>query len=76
MVIGTFAWNSIKFLMMVPKSDALVTVLVTVVTVLEDLAVAVIVGVIVSALVYAWKTASRIRATRKTFKNRQGCQGL
>jgi MFS superfamily sulfate permease-like transporter len=39
-VIGTFAWNSIKFLMMVPKSDALVTVLVTVVTVLEDLAVA------------------------------------
>jgi SulP family sulfate permease len=42
-VIGTFAWNSVKFLMMVPKSDALVTVLVTVVTVLEDLAVAVIV---------------------------------
>ena len=57
-VIGTFAWNSIKFLMMVPRSDALVTILVTVVTVLEDLAVAVIVGVIVSALVYAWKTAS------------------
>ena len=43
-VIGTFAWNSLKILFFVPKSDALVTILVTVVTVLEDLAVAVIVG--------------------------------
>ena len=40
-VIGTFAWNSLKILFFVPKSDALVTILVTVVTVLEDLAVAV-----------------------------------
>ena len=61
-VVGTFAWNSLKILFFVPKSDALVIVLVTVVTVLEDLAVAVIVGVIVSALVFAWKSASRIRA--------------
>ncbi|MDC1027506.1 SulP family inorganic anion transporter [Candidatus Pelagibacter sp.] len=73
-VIGTFAWNSIKFLMMVPKSDALVTVLVTVVTVLEDLAVAVIVGVIVSALVYAWKTASRIRAIERPSKTDKGAK--
>ena len=73
-VIGTFAWNSIKFLMMVPKSDALVTVLVTVVTVLEDLAVAVIVGVIVSALVYAWKTASRIRAKERPSKTDKGAK--
>ena len=73
-VIGTFAWNSIKFLMMVPKSDALVTVLVTVVTVLEDLAVAVIVGVIVSALVYAWKTASRIRAIERPAKTDKGAK--
>ena len=73
-VIGTFAWNSIKFLMMVPKSDALVTVLVTVVTVLEDLAVAVIVGVIVSALVYAWKTASRIRATERPSRTDKGAK--
>ena len=73
-VIGTFAWNSIKFLMMVPRSDALVTVLVTVVTVLEDLAVAVIVGVIVSALVYAWKTASRSRAIERPSKTEKGAK--
>jgi SulP family sulfate permease len=73
-VIGTFAWNSIKFLRVVPRSDALVTILVTVVTVLEDLAVAVIVGVIVSALVYAWKTASRIRATERPSKSDKGAK--
>ena len=73
-VIGAFAWNSVKFLMMVPESDALVTVLVTVVTVLEDLAVAVIVGVIVSALVYAWKTASRIRAIERPSKTDKGAK--
>ena len=67
-VIGTFAWNSLKILFFVPKSDALVTILVTVVTVLEDLAVAVIVGVIVSALVFAWKSASRIRAIQRPSK--------
>ncbi|MDC3385002.1 SulP family inorganic anion transporter [Candidatus Pelagibacter sp.] len=73
-VIGTFAWNSIKFLRVVPRSDALVTILVTVVTVFEDLAVAVIVGVIVSALVYAWKTASRIRATERPSKSDKGAK--
>ena len=64
-VIGTFAWNSIKLLSVVPRSDALVIVLVTVVTVYKDLALAVVVGVIVSALVFAWKSASRIRATER-----------
>ncbi len=64
-VIGTFAWNSLKLLFYVPKSDALVIVLVTFVTVVEDLAVAVVVGVIFSALVFAWKSASRIRATER-----------
>jgi SulP family sulfate permease len=64
-VIGTFAWNSLKLLFYVPKSDALVIILVTVVTVLEDLAVAVVVGVIFSALVFAWKSASRIRAIER-----------
>ena len=73
-VIGTFAWSSIKFLMVVPRTDAFVTVLVTVVTVLEDLAVAVIVGVIVSALVYAWKTASRIRAIERPSKSDKGAK--
>ena len=73
-VIGTFAWNSLKILFFVPKSDALVTILVTVVTVLEDLAVAVIVGVIVSALVFAWKSASRIRAVERSSKTEKGAK--
>ena len=61
-VIGTFAWNSLKILRVVPKTDAFVTILVTVVTVWYDLAVAVVVGVIVSALAYAWNNARRIHA--------------
>ena len=73
-VIGTFAWNSLKILFFVPKSDALVTILVTVVTVLEDLAVAVIVGVIVSALVFAWKSASKIRAVERPSKTEKGAK--
>jgi SulP family sulfate permease len=73
-VIGTFAWNSLKILFFVPKSDAVVTVLVTVVTVLEDLAVAVIVGVIVSALVFAWKSASRIRAVERPSIREKGAK--
>jgi SulP family sulfate permease len=73
-VIGTFAWNSLKILFFVPKSDALVIILVTVVTVLEDLAVAVIVGVIVSALVFAWKSASRIRAVERPSIREKGAK--
>jgi len=61
-VIGTFAWQSLRILTRIPKSDAFVIILVTGVTVYADLAVAVIVGVIVSALVYAWNAASRIHA--------------
>ncbi len=61
-VIGTFAWNSLTILRRVPKMDAFVIGLVTVVTVMEDLAVAVVVGVIVSALAYAWNNARRIHA--------------
>ena len=61
-VIGTFAWNSFKIMRKVPLMDAFVIVLVTVVTVMEDLAVAVVVGVIVSAMAYAWQNARRIHA--------------
>ena len=61
-VIGTFAWNSFKILRRVPLTDAVVIVLVTVVTVFEDLATAVVFGVIVSALAYAWNNARRIHA--------------
>ncbi|GGY40763.1 SulP family inorganic anion transporter [Parvularcula lutaonensis] len=59
-VLGTFAWKSLQILARVPKSDALVIIIVTVVTVMEDLAVAVLVGVIVSALVFAWKQATKM----------------
>ena len=61
-VIGTFAWQSIKILRLIPLTDALVMILVTIVTVMSDLAIAVIVGVIVSALAYAWSNATRIHA--------------
>lgn len=61
-VIGTFAWQSFKIMRRIPKLDAFVIVLVTVVTVWHDLAVAVVVGVIVSALAYAWNASRRIAA--------------
>ncbi len=60
-VIGTFAWQSLRIMRKIPRMDAFVIVLVTAVTVWQDLAVAVIVGVIVSALAYAWNNATRIR---------------
>jgi SulP family sulfate permease len=63
-VIGTFAWNSFKIMRKVPLTDALVIVLVTAVTVAYDLATAVVVGVIVSALAYAWNNATRIHANQ------------
>jgi len=61
-VIGTFAWQSFSIMRRIPLIDAFVIVLVTVVTVWHDLAVAVVVGVIVSALAYAWNAARRIDA--------------
>ena len=59
-VIGTFSWSSLRIIRKVPLSDAMVMVLVSAVTVATDLAIAVVVGVIVSALVFAWKTARHI----------------
>ena len=61
-VIGTFAWQSFTIMRRIPLIDAFVIILVTVVTVWHDLAVAVVVGVIVSALAYAWNAARRIDA--------------
>ncbi|MAP94848.1 MAG: sodium-independent anion transporter [Ponticaulis sp.] len=61
-VIATFAWASLKIMHRVPRQDTFVMIVVTVVTVMSDLAVAVIVGVILSALSYAWNAASRINA--------------
>ncbi|MEN2494438.1 MAG: Bicarbonate transporter BicA [Hyphomicrobiaceae bacterium hypho_1] len=61
-VVGTFAWNSLAILGRIPKNDAMVMILVTTVTVISDLAVAVVTGVIMSALCYAWNNATRITA--------------
>ena len=61
-VISTFAWASIRIMNKIPREDAFVIILVTAVTVAHDLAVAVVIGVIVSALVYAWKSAHHIWA--------------
>jgi len=61
-VIGTFEWGSFDMLNKVSKKDMFTVVLVTVVTVFTDLAIAVVVGVIVSALVFAWDHAKHIYA--------------
>ena len=66
-VIGTFAWSSFRIIPKIPRSDAFVLILVSVLTVIFDLAIAVLAGVIISALVFAWENAKRIRA-RKRFK--------
>lgn len=64
-VIGTFAWSSFRILHKIPLSDAIVLITVSAVTVWQDLAIAVFVGVIMSALVFAWKSATRIRARKR-----------
>ena len=68
-VIGTFAWQSLSIMRRIPMIDAFVIILVTIVTVWHDLAVAVVVGVIVSALAYAWNAARRIDANTETDGN-------
>jgi SulP family sulfate permease len=73
-VIGTFAWNSLKIMTKVPAMDAFVIILVTVVTVMTDLAIAVVVGVIVSALAYAWNNARRIHAYTRESESDAGAK--
>ncbi len=64
-VIGTFAWSSFRILNKIPKTDVFVLILVSALTVIFDLAIAVIAGVIVSALVFSWENAKRIRARKR-----------
>jgi len=65
--IGTFEWASLKTFNRMPKSDIFVMIVVTLVTVfLHNLALAVIIGVIIAALVFAWDSAQRIRARKYT----------
>ena len=68
--IGTFEWASLKTFTKFPKSDIFVMIMVTLVTaVLHNLALAVIIGVIIAALVFAWDNAKRIRARKSIDSN-------
>lgn len=64
-VIGTFAWSSFRILHKIPLTDAIVLIAVSAITVWQDLAIAVIAGVIMSALSFAWKSATMIRARKR-----------
>ena len=75
-VIGTFAWQSLTILRRIPLTDALVMALVTIVTVMTDLAIAVVVGVIVSALAYAWNNATRIHTNIETTADGEKIYGI
>ncbi len=68
-VLGTFEWSSFRIIRKIPLSDAFVLVLVSGITVAFDLAIAVVVGVIVSALVFAWKHAQHIYAEKSIDEN-------
>jgi SulP family sulfate permease len=59
-VLGTFEWSSLRIMGKIPRTDAFVLILVSAVTVFTDLAIAVVVGVIVSALAFAWEHAKHI----------------
>lgn len=69
-VLGTFEWSSFRLLKKIPKSDALVLILVSAITVFADLAIAVVIGVIVSALVFAWRASCQLNV--KKYKDKSG----
>jgi len=68
-VLGTFEWASLRMINKVQKSEIFIIVLVSGITVIADLAIAVVIGVIVSALVFAWKGAKRIFAEEHIDEN-------
>lgn len=63
-VIGTFAWSTFNVVTKIPLSDTIVIAIVTSLTIVFDLAIAVLAGVVISALVFAWESAVRIRARK------------
>ena len=69
-VFATFEWSSLRIIRKIPLTDAFVLVLVSAVTVFTDLAIAVVVGVIVSALAFAWENAKHINI--KTYDDEKG----
>ncbi len=68
-VIGTFEWSSFRIIRKIPKSDAFVIILVSVVTVIEDLAIAVVAGLIASAVIFAWKHGKKVYVESKMNKH-------
>ncbi|TDX48954.1 SulP family inorganic anion transporter [Orenia marismortui] len=64
-VVGTFKWESLKYGKKIPKEDIIVVVAVTLITVLVDLATAVIIGVILSALIFAWQKGKAIQVNKR-----------
>ncbi|MCH9610420.1 MAG: Bicarbonate transporter BicA [Chlamydiales bacterium] len=70
-VISTFEWSSLRILRKIPKSDAFVLILVSTITVFTDLATGVALGVITSALVFAWKKSQHIKADISTQNNQK-----
>ncbi len=69
-VIGTFEWSSLRLANKIPLSDVLVIVIVSAVTVIADLAIAVLVGIIVSALVFAWEHGKTMHAKKTEVEGR------
>lgn len=69
-VIKTFAWATFRVIHKIPRTDAFVILAVTIITVMYDIATAVILGVIISAVVFAWENAKHIRV--RIFMNNQG----
>jgi SulP family sulfate permease len=69
-VLGTFEWSSLRIMGKIPRTDAFVLILVSGVTVVTDLAFAVVVGVIVSALFFAWEHAKHINV--KSYDDEKG----
>jgi sulfate permease, SulP family len=69
----TFSWKSFRGLAKIPRHDAMVMILVTVITVFTNLAVAVVAGIVIAALVFAWDHAQQLEVkitqtrTRKTY---------
>jgi len=65
-VIGTFEWSSFRIIPSIPKMDAFIIVLVSAITVFQNLAIAVLVGIVVSALAFAWEHGKKIHANVMT----------
>ena len=62
-VISTFEWSSFRIIRKIPKKDAITLIAVSMITVFTDLAIAVVSGVVISALTFCWESAKNLRIT-------------